>query len=197
MIFEDIVHHQGGVTSAIEGDLGLLSTLATYFASMGAKMGKLAVVCSRLQHVAATFLQLAQVHVNNVSTVSARRSAQSVQAPVIWRDNPRDTRKSSAANNPAANSTSVDNLPSREAVSSLQIGDIDIANYFEWLPADMDTDLSIFGMDQSPSTTLVPDASNNSPQMDDAAGRQGAFGSTFDWFSWDAYYGGVEQQGVL
>ncbi|RAK75021.1 fungal specific transcription factor domain-containing protein, partial [Aspergillus fijiensis CBS 313.89] len=60
VIFENIVHHSGPMTPTVAHDLNLLATTVTYFASMRSQMRLLATLCTRLEHVAATFLQLAR-----------------------------------------------------------------------------------------------------------------------------------------
>ncbi|PYI27435.1 hypothetical protein BP00DRAFT_405016 [Aspergillus indologenus CBS 114.80] len=67
VIFENIVHHPGPVTPTVEHDLNLLATTVMYFASMRSQMRLLATLCTRLEHVAATFLQLAR-NVHSTST---------------------------------------------------------------------------------------------------------------------------------
>ncbi|RAL08544.1 uncharacterized protein BO97DRAFT_353820, partial [Aspergillus homomorphus CBS 101889] len=73
VIFENIVHHPGPVTPTKEHDLNLLATTVTYFASMRSQMRLLATLCTRLEHVANTFLQLARnVHCASSKTMQRK-----------------------------------------------------------------------------------------------------------------------------
>ncbi|PYI11756.1 hypothetical protein BO78DRAFT_413565 [Aspergillus sclerotiicarbonarius CBS 121057] len=160
VIFENIIHHRGPSTATIQQDLSLLSSTVTYFADMRSQVRLLATVCSRLQSAAGAFLQLAQLHIANCASSSDLSSSQvQIQGPGATRS-ARPDEQHDHPNQPL----------------DLNMGDVDVANYLDWLPADMELD----------SVRALCENEKGS------GGSRRTFDSMFDWFSWDAYYGGVE-----
>ncbi|PWY94637.1 hypothetical protein BO94DRAFT_531578 [Aspergillus sclerotioniger CBS 115572] len=162
VIFENIIQHRGPSTDTIQQDLTLLCSTVTYFAEMRSQMHLLAPVCSRLQSVADACMRLAQLHISNCASDSTSddRSSQGPGAAHSVRlaeqtDHPSET---------------------HEAFPSIDAGDLDIANYLDWLPADMDLN------------AVLPLSEN---ERGNSANRR-TLASIFDWFSWDAYYAGIE-----
>ncbi|KAJ5521712.1 Transcription factor [Penicillium freii] len=85
---------------------------------MRSQMRLLATVCSRLQHTASVFLQLAQAHVSGrVLTQTIEKPTKSLQPP------------------PIQPTYSYDQHP--EDMMDLDFGELNVSNYLEWLPADM------------------------------------------------------------
>jgi hypothetical protein len=159
VIFGNIVHNNSAHASTIEQDLNLLSATVDYFAAMKLQMRLLATLCSRLQHTASAFLQLAQVHVSRcASTQAIEKPAESFQPPVPSID--------SHCQHPAD-------------VMDVDLGELDVANYLEWLPADMGSPWPMFGADR-------PQVSSS--RLGD---KRPIPGDIFDWFSWDTYYSGT------
>ncbi|PWY88274.1 hypothetical protein BO70DRAFT_419955 [Aspergillus heteromorphus CBS 117.55] len=167
VIFEHIIHHRGPLP-ALQRDLGLLAITMNYFADMQSQVCLLATVCSRLQHAAAAFLRLARVHVFQAETSNVANPSRLSITPQI------DSETTDAAHC----CTQTDNSP-----DPVNIGELDLATYLEWLPSDinMDSTWSLLGTEgQNPTT------------RPSAGGGRRAFDTTFDWFSWDAYYAGTQ-----
>ncbi|PYI00082.1 hypothetical protein BO71DRAFT_312305 [Aspergillus ellipticus CBS 707.79] len=168
VIFENIIHHQGSLTPDIKRDLNLLATAMKYFADMRSLMRLLATVCSRLQHVAAAFLKLARVHVShNVPNDSARARPPPKFDEELTTDNPAHGY-----------------IEPLESPTAMDVGELDLANYLEWLPADIDRDVTW--------PLLHPEGQNPPPARPASGGGRQMFDTTFDWFSWDAYYAGTQ-----
>ncbi|KAJ5383252.1 Transcription factor, partial [Penicillium concentricum] len=125
VIFGNIIHNNGAQASTIEQDLNLLSATVDYFAEMRSQMRLLATVCSRLQHTASVFLQLAQVHVSRCALAETIETPdKSFQPPSVQ---PMDN-----------------HIQHSEDLMDLDFGELNVTNYLEWLPADMGSPLSIF-----------------------------------------------------
>lgn len=197
MIFENIVHFRGGpLTPEIEQDLGLLAITVTYFAEMRSQMRLLATVCFRLQHAAAVFLQLAQAHVSRYVS-SARRRRRSTESS--WSiDPPPQTMMNNTPqgdNGPdgtrswdqQARSNIISGYAqAREALTAIDMGEMDISSYLEWLPSNTDDSTwpMFFEAERSNSRAI------GNPPAKSAQNRRQTFDIVFDWFSWDSYYAG-------
>jgi hypothetical protein len=160
VVFDNIIHPQNYHTSTIKQDLGLLSATVNYFKAMQSQMRLLATVCSRLEHTAAIFLKLAQNH------VSYRASTKTAAPPEPY--------KQASRNQNHSHSQILADLV------DLDVGDLNVVNYIEWLPADMDT------------TWPLPEAERHEPVSSRPGDRGQMSGNMFDWFSWDSYYAGTE-----
>ncbi|KAJ6089455.1 Transcription factor [Penicillium canescens] len=159
VVFDNIIHPQNYHTSTIEQDLGLLSATVNYFKAMQSQMRLLATVCSRLEHTASIFLKLAQNH------VSYRASTKTAAPPA-----------------PYTQASSNQNYSHSQTLADLmdpEVGDLNVVNYVEWLPADMDT------------TWPLPEAERHEPVSSRPGDRGQMLGNMFDWFSWDSYYAGT------
>ncbi|KAE8414804.1 fungal-specific transcription factor domain-containing protein [Aspergillus pseudocaelatus] len=186
VIFENIVHHTCW-TPAIEHDLQLLSTTVTYYAKMRSQMRLLATVCARLQHVAATFLHLAQTHVRQ------HAFAQTPHNMVISTGS-HSISQSGDYDRSAYNSRVMDDLASRRSGDSetrpnVGVGEPDVASYLEWLPADLI--LTWPWVDVEHRELKSSDSGTGDRGTPRNLSRK-PFDSVFDWFSWDAYYADVE-----
>ncbi|KZL67587.1 fungal specific transcription factor domain-containing protein [Colletotrichum tofieldiae] len=194
VVFENLVQNytfQSAMT--IDQDLKLLATTVSYFASMRAQMRLLATVCSRLERVAAVFLQLAKSYLgrrvllsddirgSGRSTIGNSLSNTSL-APVqpTNGDEPLNSFKGKETN---FNWNQDEDGPALE-------DDVEIGNFLNWLPADSFTTGLFMERGQhneaAPANTAVFSAGLSSPES--SRGRKRAFDATFDWFSWDAYY---------
>ncbi|KAJ5185839.1 Transcription factor [Penicillium cf. griseofulvum] len=128
VIFGNIVHDNSAHASTIEQDLNLLSATVDYFAAMRSQMRLLSTVCSRLQHTASVFLQLAQVHVSRcASTQTIEKPTEPLRPPV----QPMDS-----------------HFQHPSDVMEVDFEELDVTNYLEWLPADMGSPWPIFDADQ-------------------------------------------------
>lgn len=88
-------------------------------------MRLLATVCSRLQHTASVFFQLARAHVSGrVLTQTIEKPAKSLQPPPMQSTYSHDQHS--------------------EDVMDLDFGELDVSNYLEWLPADMGSTWPMF-----------------------------------------------------
>jgi hypothetical protein len=151
VIFGHIVRGNASSPAELKDDLALLSATVSYFEEMRSQMRLLANVCSRLQHTASVFLQLAQNHVSRPVKKPGRRKAKLTGNP------------------PRHYSGLVD----------LDIPEIDVVSYLEWLPAEPEIAISTQDIE--------------SHQPDSFGANQGRIsGNMFDWFSWDSYYAGAD-----
>ncbi|KAH8885855.1 hypothetical protein GQ53DRAFT_876698 [Thozetella sp. PMI_491] len=158
VVFENIVRSHNSLASALEQDLGLLSTTASYFTSMRSQLCELAAVCSRLEHVATVFLQLARQHI---------KVDRQLQMDVTC--NPCST---------------------NEGFGTIDTQGPEIASFLEWLPGDIMAPWPAFEYSQDLTTHDRPSAAEIPPLSEPKSprGRKRPFDSTFDWFSWGAYY---------
>ncbi|OQE37661.1 hypothetical protein PENCOP_c009G02782 [Penicillium coprophilum] len=161
VVFGNIIHSDGTQASTITQDLNLLSATVEYFAAMRSQMRLLATVCSRLQHTASVFLQLAQVHV----------SRHALTGTIGKPDEPFQSQ-------PEEHIDGHDHDPGE--LTDLDLGESNIANYLKWLPTEMSPPWSMFDADQ-------PDVS--CPRF---SNKRSIPDNSFDWFSWDTYYSGIE-----
>jgi hypothetical protein len=159
VVFDNIIHPQNYHISTIEQDLGLLSATVNYFKAMQSQMRLIATVCSRLENTASIFLKLAQ------NLVSYRASTKKAAPPAPY--------KQASSNQNYSHSQTLADLMDPE------VGDLNVANYVEWLPADMDT------------TWPLPEAERHEPVSSRPGDRGQMLGNMFDWFSWDSYYAGT------
>lgn len=197
MIFENIVHFRGGpLTPEIEQDLGLLAVTVTYFAEMRSQMRLLATVCFRLQHAAAVFLKLAQAHVSRYASAGSTESSASIDSPPQVVNSPQNDRPEGLATS-AWGQQARDNIvngysQAHEALTAVDMGEMDISSYLEWLPSTMD-DITWPMLDaERPNSRAIhsnPTSKGNHPAKSTQNRRQ-TFDSVFDWFSWDSYYAG-------
>jgi hypothetical protein len=153
VIFEHIVRGKVSSPTALKDDVALLSATVSYFAEMRSQMRLLATVCTRLQHTASVFLQLAQNHVSRRPPEEpARKKAKSP----------------------------VSSLQNCSDLVDIDIRDINVANYLEWLPGDLAT------------AAPTRDVDGHWPHSFGASQRRRMSGNMFDWFSWDTYYAGAD-----
>lgn len=199
MIFENIVHYRGGpLTPEIEQDLGLLAITVTYFAEMRSQMRLLATVCFRLQHSAAVFLQLAQAHVSRYASSSSgggrnTESSWSIGNPppqasinTPQGDSGQDGITASMTWGQQAKSNVVNGYAqAREALTAVDMEEMDITSYLEWLPSNMDDSTWPMFEAEGPYSRA-----NGDPLAKNVQNRRQKFESVFDWFSWDSYYAG-------
>ncbi|CAI7583720.1 unnamed protein product [Penicillium glandicola] len=166
VIFGNIVNNDSARTPMIEQDLKLLSATVDYFAAMRSQMRLLATVCSKLQHTTSVFLRLAQVHVSRCGlTETIEKPVNPVQPLVQLTDS---------------------HYQHPDSLMDLDFGELNVANYLEWLPADM-------GSPFPPFDDNRPDVSSSSRLVD----NKSIPGNMFDWFSWDTYYSGAETSGKI
>jgi hypothetical protein len=161
-------------------------------------MRLLATVCFRLQHAAAVFLQLAQAHVSRYAS-SDRRSPESSgsidSSQVIdmpQSDHRLDGLATSTTWDQQARSNIVNGYAqAREALTAVDMEDMDISSYLEWLPSSMDDNTwPIFEAERPNSRAIHSDPSGGDPLAKSEQNRRQTFDSVFDWFSWDSYYAG-------
>ncbi|KAK2000821.1 hypothetical protein LX36DRAFT_698676 [Colletotrichum falcatum] len=193
VVFENLLHNHALQSAvAIDQDLKLLETTVSYFVSMRDQMRLLATLCSRLERVAAVFLQLAKSYLGSRTAVSGE----------------------SRGNNPLTlgNTLSgISPMPAQPVVGQgaaftwkggsgafagnqhgdgPDIGDgVEIGNLLNWLPADtFTTDLFTEREQQSEAASGKAAGFATTSASECSRGRKRAFDATFDWFSWDAYY---------
>ncbi|GFF58156.1 uncharacterized transcriptional regulatory protein C11D3.07c [Aspergillus udagawae] len=172
VIFENVVHPDSqGPT--VEQDLGLLATTVTYFTDMRAQMRLLARVCSRLQHTAAVFLQLAQAHVRHkISTKPGSKATCSSKRA-----------NSSGLDGPATQAC--------EGSTDAGLGQLDITSYLEWLPGDMDATCRMLEVEMQDATDQHSGLGEGS-NLTEFPIRRPTSDRVFDWFSWDVYYADID-----
>ncbi|GAD95021.1 hypothetical protein NECHADRAFT_34178 [Paecilomyces variotii No. 5] len=190
VVFENIVHNGSLSRSMIEHDLGLLATTVSYFVSMRTQLRLLVTICSRLERVASVFLQLAQHHVRTIRSIQpASQTAASINSS--RRPLPEDERnKNISAGVECTNNISYTaHPPDNASTRPFDIEGLDLDSYLQWLPADITTPWATFGSEREniPIGTGVAATSNN------VQSRKRVLDSTFDWFSWDAYYAEISQ----
>lgn len=133
-------------------------------------MRLLAGVCSKLEHTAAVFLQLAQSHTRyNNSAKPTDDAARLSQQP---------------------NSSALDDHDtlSWDDMTDADLVHCDFANYLNWLPVDMDATSRIL------ETELQGSRSQNSdrkPESTSTYFQRPASDRVFEWFLWDDYYGDI------
>ncbi|KAJ5827562.1 Transcription factor [Penicillium robsamsonii] len=161
VIFGNIIRSESAQVPTIEQDLNFLSATVNYFAAMRSQMRLLATVCSRLQHTASVFLQIAQMHVSRCAlTQASEKPATSFQPP------------------PSLSIDGCGQLPND--LMDVNYGELNVANYLEWLPADMGSTWPLFGVNRPEVASSHLGDNKTIPA------------NMFDWFSWDAYYSGTE-----
>ncbi|PTU20328.1 hypothetical protein P175DRAFT_0510242 [Aspergillus ochraceoroseus IBT 24754] len=188
VVFENIVNRKNSSTPAtIEQDLALLATTVAYFANMRTQMRLLAPICSRLQHVAAGFLELAQLqashHASTDTGSNFDRSLETHDMPHLDGANKATSRRCDPQ---TMNEIATGYGHAREALSNGDMSDPDVASYLEWLPTDIDASWPMFDLGGQGSAGDRDSHGRRSSQT-----RRRAFDGMFDWFSWDAYYAGT------
>jgi hypothetical protein len=167
VIFENIIH-QPSQYPTLEQDLRLLATTVTYFTEMRLQMRLLAGVCSKLQHTAAVFLQLAQSHTRH--STSAKPSA--------------DTSRFSEQ----SNSSRLGGHATQSWDDSIN-ADLDgheFMNYLNCLPADMNDTSQILETELQVSK---PQHLDGEQETSSAYLQRPTSDCAFDWFLWNDYYG--------
>ncbi|KAF3808274.1 hypothetical protein GCG54_00006893 [Colletotrichum gloeosporioides] len=192
VVFENIVHgnsFQG--TSTVDQDLSLLSTAVSYFAMMRGQLRLLATVCARLEHVAAVFLQLAQVHVGQRTNAQFSSTNMSGHADAPSEIPPTNFLSYGGHEDVAATL--------RKAQDDIgTAANLDLEKFLDWLPAEVlppwptaDT-----GNRHHSACHVAPDSTvvegEQAPR-----GRKRTFDATFDWFSWDAYFADADSRQFL
>ncbi|GFG12915.1 hypothetical protein IFM61392_07659 [Aspergillus lentulus] len=142
--------------------------MVTYFADMRSQMRPLASVCSKLQHTAVVFLQLAQTHVRpKASTKPGSKATRSSKQAI---------------------SSRLDGLPHRSVgLTDAGLGQLDITCYLEWLSADMDNTYRVLEVEMQDATDRHSGPSDGT-DLREFPTRGTTSDRVFDWFSWDAYY---------
>ncbi|GFF86535.1 uncharacterized transcriptional regulatory protein C11D3.07c [Aspergillus lentulus] len=137
---------------------------------MRSQMRLLAPVCSKLQHTAAVFLQLAQTHVRpkastNLGSKATRSSKQAISSRLDG--------------------------PATEGLTDAALGQLDITSYLEWLPAAIDNTYRILEVERQDATDRHS-GSTEGNNLREFPTRRPTSDRVFDWFSWDAYYAGID-----
>jgi hypothetical protein len=172
VIFKNVVHPDSqGPT--IEQDLGLLATTVTYFTDMRVQLRLLASVCSKLQHTAAVFLQLAQAHVRHKTSTKPGNKA---------------TRSSKRANSSGLDGSATQAI---EGSTDAGLGRVDITSYLEWLPGDMDATCRMLEVEMQDATDEHSGLGEGS-NLTEFPIRRPISDRVFDWFSWDVYYADID-----
>ncbi|KAJ5118818.1 hypothetical protein N7448_010525, partial [Penicillium atrosanguineum] len=167
VIFENIIH-QSSQYPALEQDLRLLATTVTYFTEMRSQMRLLAGVCSKLQHTATVFLQLAQSHARHGTSLKPATNATSPSKH--WN----------------SSGLGEDGIQSWGDLIDADLSDNDFINYLNLLPVDMDATSRILETElQFPG----PNYSNSEKENNPTYLQRPTLDRVFDWFSWDDYYG--------
>lgn len=169
MIFENVVH-QSTKYPTLQQDLRFLATTVTYFAEMKFQMRLLSSVCSKLQHTATVFLQLAQSHTRHFNSKSPA-------------DNATDL-----SQNPNYSGLDEHGTESWDDLTSTDLGNCDMKSYLNWLPVDMDVTSRILEAEIQDSRFHDSDCT---PENSSTYFRGPTTERVFDWFLWDEYYGSV------
>lgn len=192
VVFENIV--QGNsfqASSTVDQDLGLLSTAVSYFAMMRGQLRLLATVCARLEHVAAVFLQLAQVHASQPATAYSsnanKNGNEDVPSGIPFTDF-----LSYGGHEDVAASL-------RKAQDDIgTAANLDLGKFLDWLPAEV---LPLWPAgdsgNQHHSAYHVATDSTMVEGEQAPRGRKRTFDATFDWFSWDAYFADADSRQSL
>ena len=77
-----------------------------------------------------------------------------------------------------------------ETEPNVDIREPDVASYLEWLPADLALTWPMVDVSRQ---NLVSGHFGAGDRDTSRIPPRKAFDSMFDWFSWDAYYAGVEE----
>lgn len=176
--------------SMIDHDLGLLATMVSYFVSMRTQLRLLVNICSRLERVASVFLQLAQHHVRTIKSIQpTSQTTTSLNSSRLQLPQDERNKHTSAGDDYAHNMSFAAYPPDDASARPFDIEGLDLDSYLQWLPADITTSWPTLGSERANVTTGtgVTATSNNSQS------RKRVLDSTFDWFSWDAYYAGISQ----
>lgn len=173
MIFENIIH-QSGQYPTLEQDLGLLATTVTYFTKMRSQMRLLTGVCSKLQHTATVFLQLAQSHTRH--STSSKPAGDATGASKYWNDS----------------GVNENGTQSWDELIDADLSGNDFINYLNLLPVDMNATSRILETElQFPGSNC----SNREKEDNSTYLQRPTLERAFDWFSWEDYYGSTGIQG--
>ncbi|KAJ5281836.1 hypothetical protein N7478_007208 [Penicillium angulare] len=159
VIFENVVQ-QPSQYAGYEDDLRLLATAVNYYAEMKSQMRLLSSLCSKLQHTMSVFFQLAQSHTGNVGETKLPKD----KAPISQEE---------------------EAVPPWNDLIDMDLGDLDITPYLNWLPIDMNHTFQILETElQAPKVR----PSHNFEECGPAYSQKPISDRTFDWFLWDDYY---------
>lgn len=193
VVFENLVHnHHRQSSIAIDRDLKLLSTTVSYFESMRAQMRLLATLCSRLERVAAVFLQLAKNQISQQTPCSKNDgigNPSSVEHPFCGTSTV-FTRLGDGNGVTDTHMGKEDSINKNQSeAGSVFWDDAEFENFLSWLPADTFATGPFTGRGQTEAAPL--DATTSAadvPSLEGSRGRKRPLDATFDWFSWDAFY---------
>ncbi|KAK2013629.1 hypothetical protein LZ32DRAFT_557688 [Colletotrichum eremochloae] len=193
VVFENLVHNhafQSAVT--IDHDLKLLATTVSYFVSMRAQMRLLATLCTRLERVAAVFLQLAKSYLGRRTSVSDESRSNNPWTLGNSLSDISSVPTLPAMRQRAENASKekhTDVIWNQYEEGSVLGDDAEIGNLLKWLPADTFTaDLFMEREQQNEAGSANTTGFVTSSASESSRARKRAFDATFDWFSWDAYY---------
>ncbi|KAJ5769064.1 hypothetical protein N7520_003623, partial [Penicillium odoratum] len=167
VVFENIVHRPSH-SQKHENDLRLLAITVNYFADMRPQMRLLADLCSKLQHTAAVFLQLAQSHVRHCYSTKPTQNA------VLLSQQPKSSRADEQA------------TQTWNDLIDIALDDQELINYLSCLPVDMNSTSRILETELHVPQSHRPNRAEN---MSPTYSQQPISDCTFGWFLWDDYYG--------
>ncbi|KAJ5623059.1 hypothetical protein N7490_011664 [Penicillium lividum] len=167
VIFENIVHRPSQ-SQKHENDLDLLAITVNYFAEMRPQMRLLAGLCSKLQHTATVFLQLAQSYIRHCYSIKPK------QYTVLLSQQPKSSRPDEQATQPW------------DDLIDIALDDQELINYLSCLPVDMNPTSRILETELHVPQSHRPDRAEN---MSPTYSQQPMSDFTFGWFLWDDYYG--------
>jgi hypothetical protein len=145
-------------------------------------MRTLVTVCSRLQHVASLFFQLAQIHVRHGAPAEGSHRLDGSSQPSGMRGPGHSIEQDVlACENRAINDIARSHPQALESLTAFDGRDPDAFRYLEWLPADINAAWPMFEADHS----------------EISRGSRGPVDNTFDWFSWDAYNAGADSNDLF
>lgn len=133
-------------------------------------MRLLAGLCSKLEHTAAVFLQLAQSHTRYSN--SAKPTDDAARLPQ------------------RPNSPGLDEHGTQpwDGMTDADLVHCDFANYLNWLPVDMEPTSRILETELQGSRSQHSD---RKPESTSTYFQRPASDRIFEWFLWDDYYGGT------
>ncbi|KAJ5611392.1 hypothetical protein N7510_008111, partial [Penicillium lagena] len=170
VIFENVIQ-QSIQYPTLEQDLRFLATMVTYYADMKSQMRHLASVCSKLQHTATVFLQLAQSHARNSNFTTPANNAAGI------------------SQHPNCSGLAEHGTEPWDDLTSTDLGNCDMTNYLNWLPVDMDVTSRILEAEIQDSRFHHSDCK---PESSSTYLHRPTTERMFDWFLWDDYYGSVD-----
>lgn len=192
VVFENIVHGNSfQASSTVDQDLSLLSTAVSYFSMMRGQLRLLTTVCARLEHVAAVFLQLAQVHVGQHANAHSSSTNMSGHANVPSEIPPTNFLSYGGHEDVAASL--------RKAQDDIgTAANLDLEKFLDWLPAEVlpPCPTADTGNQHHSACHVAPDSTVVEGEQA-RRGRKRTFDATFDWFSWDAYFADADSRQSL